>query len=200
MEYFEGEFDKNIVESKNIIQQIKMERKTKKNNVQNNVINKPDKLKILKTKLKNAKKYLRYYKKETLLIFPNFKEKEQIMIMKAALSSLQNELKWCQLFSFEEKAEDDEEKTDDISRSLLFLQHIEKVQRDDKERLQQAFENAQQMLEIGPEIIETIKDNNNKLERINAKVDLIDNDVERGKKITRVLRIRNTAIGFICCW
>ena len=72
MEYFEGEFDKNIVESKNIIQQIKMERKTKKNNVQNHVINKPDKLKILKTKLKNAKKYLRYYKKETLLIFPNF--------------------------------------------------------------------------------------------------------------------------------
>ena len=59
MEYFEGEFDKNIVESKNIIQQIKMERKTKKNNVQNYVINKPDKLKILKTKLKNAKKYLR---------------------------------------------------------------------------------------------------------------------------------------------
>ena len=31
MEYFEGEFDKNIVEIKNIIQQIKMERKTKKN-------------------------------------------------------------------------------------------------------------------------------------------------------------------------
>ena len=122
------------------------------------------------------------------------------MKMKAALSSLQNELKWCQLFSFEEKAEDDEEKTDDISRSLLFLQHIEKVQRDDKEILQQAFENAQQMLEIGPEIIETIKDNNNKLQCINAKVDLIDNDVERGKKITRVLRIRNTAIGFICCW
>ena len=73
---------------------------------------------------------------------------KQIMKMKAALSSLKNELKWCQLFSFEEKAEDDEEKTDDISRSLLFLQHIEKVQRDDKERLQQAFENAQQMLEI----------------------------------------------------
>ena len=107
IEYFECEFDKNIVESKNIIQQIKMERKTKKNNVQNHVINKPDKLKILKTKLKNAKKYLRYYKKETLLIFPNFKEKEQIMKMKAALSSLQNELKWCQLFSFEEKAEDE---------------------------------------------------------------------------------------------
>ena len=88
MEYFEGEFDKNIVESKNIIQQIKMERKTKKNNVQNHVINKPDKLKILKTKLKNAKKYLRYYKKETLLIFPNFKEKEQIMIMKANMNSM----------------------------------------------------------------------------------------------------------------